>query len=471
MTRRRSIALTLFVAITLTALGVVSVAAGLFRLSLGKGFSDYVAHVELTRLSRVEEVATARYQAEGGWGFVQSPRDILPAPPGGLPPGGPPGAPGSRPPPPGGDRLDIGPRVALFDTAGNRIIGPPEAEHRPRRAIHNGDGGPVIGYLALAPVRDNGDGLTEQFLEAQTRNLAWIAAVAVLASALAAWLLARHIRKPISALADGARRLASGQLDARVQLHRRDELGELADDFNQMAQRLERFEQSRRQWVADTSHELRTPLTVLRAHTQAMRDGVMPLNERGLEVIDGAVAELDTLVSDLYQLARADVGTQDYQFEPVMLDVLFEEVERRFNEPMRRAGLQLQVFPMPNVLVNGDPTRLQQLLGNLMVNASRYTNGPGVVRLTTLVKGPVVEIIVDDSPPGVPDAALTQLFDRFFRVDASRSRKGGGAGLGLAICLSIVEAHQGRIQAQHSPLGGLRVVITLPLLQIKRNKP
>ncbi len=449
---------------------MVVVAAALFRLSLGEGFNEYISRVELARLSRVEDALAERYANAGGWDFVRGPRDLMPDPPDGRPPPfeGPPGADMQRRPP--NDRLDFGPRLALFDAHGQLILGPREAQGRPRRAVHEQNGEQIIGYIALAPIRAPTDDLTQQFLQSQTRNLIGIAALAILASALAAWFLARHFRAPIAALASGARNLAAGKLDTRVNLNRRDELGELAVDFNTMAQRLERFEQSRRQWVADTSHELRTPLTILRAHSQAMRDGIMPFNPRGLEVIDSAVAEMEALVSDLFQLARADVGSQDYQVEPVILSTLFDDVVQRFAEPMRQAGLAFTVQTPPDVLLKGDPTRLQQLLSNLLLNATRYTDKGGEVKLAAKLSGPLVEITLDDSPPGVPASALAHLFERFYRVDASRSRRGGGAGLGLAICQSIVNAHGGRIVAEPSPLGGLRIVITLPMLDKSRSR-
>jgi two-component system sensor histidine kinase BaeS len=199
-----------------------------------------------------------------------------------------------------------------------------------------------------------------------------------------------------------------------------------------------------------------------------MRDGVLPLNERSLEVLDGAVNELDKLVSDLYQLARADVGAHEFQLEPVLIDSCLDELAQRFQEPLRRAELTLAMSALPQVLINGDPARLQQLFGNLMVNAIRYTDRGGEIRLDASVQGQWLQITLDDTPPGVPDAALPRLFERFYRVDSSRSRASGGSGLGLAICLAIVDGHGGRIVAAHSPLGGLRVTITLPILQVRR---
>jgi two-component system sensor histidine kinase BaeS len=476
MFRPRSIAIALFISIMLTEVGVVLVLALLFRLSLGEGFNDYVAKLELMRLDRVETVLLKRYQHhDGSWDFVRSPRDLQPdGPPGERRPPPelrPPQEDGQGLPPPSAasqDRLSIGPRLALFDARGQLLMGPPQAAPRPKRPLLLN--GVVVGYLGLAPVHEEGGGLTQQFLASQTRNLAAIAVLAVLLSAIVAILLARYFRSPIAALAEAARQLAAGRLDTRVSLDRQDELGALAEDFNGMAARLERFEQSRRQWVADTSHELRTPLTILRAHTDAMRDGVMPLDIRGLDRLDSAVTDLDRLVADLYQLARADVGMYDFRREAVPLAELFDELVARFTEPLRKAGLTLETFPPPAAALEADPDRLRQLFGNLLGNAMRYTDPGGKVRISAKANGPLVDIMVEDSAPGVPDAALTHLFERFYRVDVSRSRRGGGSGLGLSICQAIAEGHGGRIVASHSALGGLRITLTLPLAQPRGSK-
>jgi two-component system sensor histidine kinase BaeS len=459
----RSIALTLFISTMLTVSGVVLVLVALFRISLGEGLNDYVAKLELSRLDRVENVLLRRYQRQGeSWQFVQSPRDLQPD---GPPEGARPMPADGLPPPPaaGQDRLGVGPRLALFDAQGRLVMGPSEAGPRPKRTLRLN--GRVIGFIGLAPAREEGGGLARQFLESQTRNLVVIAVLAVVVSALVAMLLARHFRAPIAALAQAARKLAEGRFDTRVTLSRRDELGGLADHFNGMAIRLERFEQSRRQWVADTSHELRTPITILRAHTDAMRDGVMPFDTRGLDRLDSAVTDLDRLVSDLYQLARADVGMFDFHRERLPVAELFDELGNRFSEPVRQAGLVLELLPPPDVTVEVDPERLRQLFGNLLNNAMRYTDAGGKVRIAAHANGPLLDIVVEDSAPGVPDSALPHLFERFYRVDVSRSRRGGGSGLGLSICQSIAEGHGGRIVATHSSLGGLKLTLTLPLSQ------
>ncbi|MDF2445366.1 MAG: periplasmic sensory histidine protein kinase [Moraxellaceae bacterium] len=365
------------------------------------------------------------------------------------------------------DVLSLGPRAALLGPDGVFLAGNRNAVRDPRRALWTGDGATrrLVGYLVLTepPAAQRQAG--EDFVAGQSRNLLWIALLALLLSALAAWGLARYFRRPISALATGTRRIASGDFGARLPETRGDELGRMAGDFNRMAEKLEAFEQSRRQWMADSSHELRTPLTVLATHLEAMRDGVIPTSPEKLQTLSRTVADMNRLVNDLFQLATTDAGAHDYRYEPVPVAGLLAELESSFAPRLASAKLALAVHDEtpPGSCVRGDRLRLAQLLGNLLTNSSRYTDAGGKVRVTAQRHNDRIEIVVEDSAPGVPPASLPRLFDRFFRVDASRSRRSGGSGLGLAICRAIVQAHGGSITASASALGGLKVSLSLPV--------
>ena len=233
-----------------------------------------------------------------------------------------------------------------------------------------------------------------------------------------------------------------------------------------MAQKLEGFEQARRQWVADTSHELRTPITILRAHTEAMRDGIMPLSQQGLGRISSAVNDLERLVTDLYQLARADIGLQDYAWENVPLADVLENLQQQFSAPLQQAGLSLTINANQPFVIRADAGRLQHLFSNLLSNSLRYTTAGGSIVITAAPEKDGVQIVIDDSAPNVPDSALPHLFERFYRVDASHSRSSGGSGLGLSIGQAIVAGHGGTIIPEHSPLGGLRIRLNLPLAKV-----
>jgi two-component system sensor histidine kinase BaeS len=361
------------------------------------------------------------------------------------------------------DQLGLQDRVTLLDAAHHYLAGRvPGNEPGAERAVEAD--GRVAGYLRVARVMTPSDALAAAFLGQLKSSLWAIVAASVALSALAAVLLAAHFRRPIRRLAAGAQALAEGRFDTRLLEHRSDELGELAHSFNQLAQRLDAMEASRRQWVADTSHELRTPLAVLRAQLEAIEDGVRAADAATVAAMLRQVLALNKLIDQLYALARADVGALDYQRQPLDLWQLACESAAAFDERVRAAGHVLAIGPPPSCgVVTGDADRLRQVFGNLLENALRYTAAGGRMALNAQAAGSQLSITVEDSAPGVPDEALPRLAERFYRVDASRSRAQGGAGLGLALCQRIVEAHGGAMSFAHSPLGGLSVTVTFPL--------
>ena len=241
-------------------------------------------------------------------------------------------------------------------------------------------------------------------------------------------------------------------------------MGDIATHFNRMTAQLEAQETARRQWVADTSHELRTPLTVLRMRTEAMRDGIVPNTDEEWQRSIKTIEDLALLVNDLQQMAKATSSQWDLHLQAIDLNQWLSEVADDHKPAFEQAGLTLSYTPLTeSVYIQGDEQRLQQVLRNILVNSMRYTDAPGqtVIRMERL--NDWARISIKDSLPGVPDAALTHLFERFYRVEGSRNRATGGSGLGLAICQGIVNAHSGKIYAQHSDLGGVELVVELPL--------
>lgn len=229
--------------------------------------------------------------------------------------------------------------------------------------------------------------------------------------------------------------------------------------------RLEAAERARRQWVADTSHELRTPITILNAHLEAIRDGVITAGPGEIEVLLGTVKSMEKLVADLHELARADAGAQSLHFTEVDIAALLQEMQLGFAPHFASHRLAIDVVNMlpAGMQVRADRQRLMQVVSNLLGNSVRYTAAGGQVRVELELAAGQVMLRIEDSAPGVPEHALSCLFDRFFRVDESRSRASGGSGLGLAICQSIIRAHGGEITAAASRLGGLCIVVALPL--------
>jgi two-component system sensor histidine kinase BaeS len=324
--------------------------------------------------------------------------------------------------------------------------------------------GVVVGRLLVAPLPRLREDIDLEFAREQRRHMLWIAAAVLLVCLPLSWLLSRWLLRPVRALADGTRALAAGDYAARIRIDRDDELGALGRDFNALAAALEKHREMRRQWGADIAHELRTPISVLAGEIQALQDGVRHVDAERLASLQAECQRLRALVDDLYQLALSDAGALSYRFEAVDLAQLVREAARTHAGVMRDAGLTLieNAVPATATMARGDAARLRQLLDNLLGNALRYTDRPGqvVIALDPVPNG--WRLRIDDSAPGVGDNALPHLFERLYRAEPSRSRRHGGAGLGLSICRNIVEAHGGTITAVHSPEGGLRIELVLP---------
>ena len=217
--------------------------------------------------------------------------------------------------------------------------------------------------------------------------------------------------------------------------------------------------------MADISHELRTPLAVLKAELEAIQDGIRPMNQATLAPLQSEVTQLNKLVNDLHDLAVTQTGKFRYSFEPVDLNRIAHSSFSNMQARASDAGLSMTYASNGKpIFISGDEARVQQLLSNLLENSIRYTDKGGQIRLQLTQSAGFAEILIEDSAPGVDESARQHLFERFFRVEASRNRASGGSGLGLTICRNIVESHLGSISAQASPLGGLLVIIRIPSL-------
>lgn len=276
--------------------------------------------------------------------------------------------------------------------------------------------------------------------------------------------LSGYLVRPIKAMAAATRDLSSGNYSVRIPVASSDELGILADSFNRMAMTLEQNEKARRQWIADISHELRTPLTVLRAEIEALMDGVREMTPDAIRSFHGEILRLHGLVDDLYQLALSDLGTLTYRKEELDPVKVLSGAIARFTLDFASKGIdvRLNLQRANGIEVYGDRERLNQLFTHVLDNCLKYTDPGGMLVVSIWpLDDRLVVITFEDSHPGVEGEALERLFDRFYRVEHSRSRSSGGAGLGLAISKSIVEGHHGSITARPSALGGITIEITL----------
>ena len=227
---------------------------------------------------------------------------------------------------------------------------------------------------------------------------------------------------------------------------------------------IERQETLRKEMSADIAHELRTPLSVIRANLDALSDGVYPLTRENLAPVRESIELLDRLVEDLRTLELVDAGRLTLEKSDVDVPRLINRVASLFSPQAESRSQRMEVAVGEGLpRIKADAQRLEQILGNLVENALRYTPGGGVIRLTADTDAGAVRIAVEDSGPGIPPDQLERIFERFYRLDAARTRAEGGSGLGLAIARKLAEAHGGSLTAENRPEGGSRFILRLPM--------
>lgn len=363
--------------------------------------------------------------------------------------------------------------LALLDINKERVVGfLAKPEHRQYLPLYS-QGDNLIGYITYA----NRDRLMDDYdldLSAQlSSNLWWIAALMILLSASLALPFSRLLLRPLRPIVESIHTLAKGDFSQRITAVNNDEIGRVAKDINDLAQQLEEVDGSRKTWLANISHELRTPLAVMRGELEAMLDGIRELNKDNLASAHQEALHLQRLVEDLYQLTSSELGDNDvaqmsYQKQELDFAALVEDELERFQPLLGKAGLS---FSFNNTgqeddeaWLNGDASRLSQLIHNLMNNSIKYTASPGTLVADLAIKHDVIIFSLSDSAPSVKEKELEKIFDHLYRAEQSRNRKTGGSGLGLAICKTIAESHGGELSAQISELGGIKMTLCLPRL-------
>lgn len=290
------------------------------------------------------------------------------------------------------------------------------------------------------------------------------AAVGLVLGAIAAWWLLRRILRPLERLAEATRAIAAGQLEARVPPAPDPELQRLADAFNQMAATLQRVEQLRRALVEDVAHELRTPLTSLQGYTEAMADGVVEPTPEMLRTVHEEIVRLTRLVEALDQLARGEAGERDHARAEVDLSALVQRAVQIHSPELASRRISLRVedaASLPSLLA--EPDAIGQVVTNLVQNAARYTDDGGQIVVRLREEGGWVRCAIENTGGEIPADELPYIWERLYRVDRSRARASGGAGIGLAIVRQIVEAHGGQVGA-NSGAGRTEIWFRLPAL-------
>jgi signal transduction histidine kinase len=291
----------------------------------------------------------------------------------------------------------------------------------------------------------------------------WLQAAAVtgLLALVLIFGLARRILRPIGALTQATRQMEAGDLDVRVDAHGSDEIAELARAFNSMAAKLAETERLRRQLVGDVAHELRSPVTNLRCMLEGLQDGLERPDAGTIAALYDETMFLQRLISDLQELTLAEAGSLLLQRQSVDVAEIVARAVATLQAVPDRAAIQVEVNGP--LWATADPDRLEQVLRNLLANALQHTPAEGRVEVRATALGETLEITVRDTGVGIAPEHLPYVFDRFYRADASRSRRTGGAGLGLAIVKQLVTAHGGVVTAaSDGPGRGATFRLTLP---------
>jgi histidine kinase len=305
------------------------------------------------------------------------------------------------------------------------------------------------------------------FRAAVTEALLIAAAAAIVSAVAISLVLSRRVVTPIRQMMEVSRYIATGHYRERVQVTSEDELGQLAHSFNQMAASLEQIEAMRHELIANVAHELRTPLASIKGYMEGLIDGVLPAEPSTFQQIYREADRLQRLVNDLQELSRVEAGAFQLNLQPLQMSELIPRVTERLLPQFEEKQMTLRL-KLPDNLppVMADEDRVSQILLNLIGNALQYTPDGGAITIAahrpettkrladgSRASGSQLIFTINDTGPGIPSEHLPHLFTRFYRVDKSRSRVGGGSGIGLTIVKHLVEAHNGQVWAESQGAG------------------
>ncbi|MFH2093276.1 MAG: ATP-binding protein [Pseudomonadota bacterium] len=480
-----------FIAFSIMSFLILFLIVSVTQINVRKNFIRFVNNSEFDKLTKMETLLKQQYQLKRGWdGFYnnkaewenllfQSHPDNLdhepsrPIPPEHLQ---------NRKPPPHVNALTGPPpreslkpdnpftlhrRLCLFDADKQYVAG----EFHPQdqfnyRAIVLSD--QTIGWLGLKNRSEMIKPIELEFLKRQTHSFLIIGLGIFILAIIISYIMSKHLLSPIQKLTMGARAMRNFDFNTKINVHSADELGALADDFNLMAQTLKQYETLRKNWISDISHELRTPVAVIRSKIEALQDGIREMTPELLSSLHNDVIGLGNLVNDLHLISLADSKNLPINMEVInlfeLVDQCLDSVFIRFEQ--QQITIQTDWEKQDLLKIRADANLLRRVFSNLFENTLRYTDSPGQLHISHDIRNNRLILVVEDSSPGVPDNCLDYIFDRLYRVEQSRNRSLGGSGLGLSIARQIIQKHEGTIEASCSALGGLKIIIELPLIKI-----
>jgi signal transduction histidine kinase len=366
------------------------------------------------------------------------------------------------------------------DTSPSDPDGPPPSENQPflsfgprmppsQEPVLTAPGeSQIIGFLFILPLTQSEIGLAAlQIMYSQLGSYFLLGAcLAVVVAFLITLFLSRRILSPVKELRSAAQRLGKGDFSQRVDIKDKSEIGDLASSFNSMAGNLQRDEQLRQHMVSDIAHELRSPLTNVRGYLEAINDGVMQPDKATISSIYDETVLLSRLIDDLQELSLAEAGELKLYCQPEDIAELVKQSITAIQAKASEKGLEVSSHLPPGLPpVNIDFLRIRQVLLNLLENALAHTPAGGRINIAAKLNAGFVEVSVSDTGEGIPADEINNIFERFHRVDKSRSRSTGGSGLGLTIAMYIVEEHKGKIRVESEPGKGSSFKFTLPVAE------
>jgi len=313
--------------------------------------------------------------------------------------------------------------------------------------------------------------IVEETLSLTRRRILVVAGVAFCLGIFGAFVLAQLMGRPIKKLTEGAKAIGQGNLDQKISVRSRDELGDLAGEFNRMAKKLKELDQMKDDFVSSVSHELRSPLTSIKGYVDfILRGKAGPLNEKLVEyltIVKNNTSRLGTFINDILDLAKIEARRFELGREAVELPPLVEEMVTFFRPQAEESKIELEaVVPSGLSLVSADSDKLRQVFTNLLSNAFKFTpeGGKVTIEARNSKSGNFVEIAVKDTGIGIAKEDLQRIFDKFqqMKPSGSKAKKVKGTGLGLAIVKGIVEAHGGKIWVESELNKGSNFIFTLP---------
>ncbi len=322
-----------------------------------------------------------------------------------------------------------------------------------------------VGFVDIRSPMPVPEPARDRFIQRMQLSLLIGGSAAILLSLGLGFFFSRFITKPIRELTNAAQEVSNGNLNQRVQIHSRDEIGQLSIVFNDMTDKLNKLIKSQKQMTADIAHELRTPISVILGHAEGIHDGVIPSTPETMEIIREESIRLEHLVNDLRMLALSDAGELDLKQMSQLPKSIIDQTYDHFHYQVQARGISLNKMiadKLPEILVDMD--RMTQVFSNLLENAIRNTPTGGEITLRAVQYNDVVELSVEDTGYGIEKEDLEKIFDRLYRTDQSRKKDKGGTGLGLALARMIVEQHGGTIHAESEPGKGTRMVIRLQVV-------